>query len=194
MDLRNIMIIKSIKTIRCLVFGTSCLIALHAGSALSHEDAEQAGKVDFQISCGEVSQLAMNNGMAQLHNMMYVEAEEIFKTAAGKDPGCAMLYWGIAMTRFHPLWPGRPSEEDMAVGTTAIQKAQAVGGGSQRENDFIAAVSTIYLPTTQQTGMNELPPGLQDKDKSTIVTRTMSMQPRYLRFRISRRLTSLIKH
>jgi len=145
MGLHNTMIMKPVKTIRRLVFGTSCVIALHVGSVLSHEDAEQAGKVDFQISCGEESQSAMNRGMAQLHNMMYVEAEEIFKTAAGKDPGCAMLYWGIAMTRFHPLWPGRPSEEDMAVGTNAIQKAQAIGGGSERENDFIAAASKIYL-------------------------------------------------
>ena len=139
------MIIKAMRTIRCLAFGTSGLIALYAGNALSHDDADQAGTVDFDISCGEASQLAMNKGMAQLHNMMYVEAEKIFETAAGKDPGCAMLYWGIAMTRIHPLWPGRPSEEDMAVGTNAIQKAQALGGGSQRENDFIAAASKIYL-------------------------------------------------
>jgi len=70
MNLRNIIIMKSTRTIRWMVLGTSCLTALHAGSALSHEGAEQAGKVYFQISCVEQSQSEMNKGMAQLHNMI----------------------------------------------------------------------------------------------------------------------------
>lgn len=113
-------------------------------SSLSHNTNAEKGLVQFDVTCDESSQQAMNVGVAQLHNMMYLEAEDIFKTAAEKNNNCAMLHWGVSMTRFHPLWPGQPSGEDIAIGTAAIQHALATGGETDRENAYIKAAAAFY--------------------------------------------------
>lgn len=55
-----------------------------------------------------------------------------------------MLHWGVAMTRFHPLWPGRPSADDYAVGSGAVARAQEIGGQTEREKAYINAASAFY--------------------------------------------------
>ena len=128
---------------RLAVAAVSVIVA-NAAPVSAHEKNADKGIVEFTVSCDESSQQAMNIGIAQLHNMMYLEAEEIFKTAAEKSDDCALLHWGISMTRFHPLWPGRPSADDMAVGTEAIQRALALGGKTAREDAYIKAAAAFY--------------------------------------------------
>jgi hypothetical protein len=38
------------------------------------------------------------------------------------DPSCAMGYWGIAMSNWHPLW-SQPSAEELSVGSKAVAAA-----------------------------------------------------------------------
>src|SRR3974377_1160285 len=70
--------------------------------------AETAPKViedvDFAISCGSMSQKAFKHAVWTLHSFWYPEALEEFTAIAASEPGCAMAYWGIAMSHWYPLW------------------------------------------------------------------------------------------
>src|SRR5581483_4687516 len=56
---------------------------------------------------------------------------------------CAMGYWGIAMSNFHPIWEP-PSAAELKRGQAAIEKAKAAGAKTQRERDYIAALEVFY--------------------------------------------------
>jgi hypothetical protein len=53
-----------------------------------------------------------------------------------------MGYWGIAMSLWHPLWP--PPNEDVVRGQMAVARAEALGGKTEREKDYIAAIAAFY--------------------------------------------------
>ena len=110
---------------------------------LSGTAEEPVGKVDFQISCSPDAQDRFNRSLALLHHMMYGQAEKEFKAVAGLDPDCAMAYWGVAMTLFHPLW-APPNEDELSRGWEAVKKAESLKPATKREQDYIAAVKAFY--------------------------------------------------
>lgn len=101
------------------------------------------GKVNFHISCSPAVQGPFNRGVALLHHMMYGEAEVVFRKVAKEDSNCAMAYWGIAMTQFHPLW-APPSETELEKGMRAVEKAYALNSKSTRERAYIKAVGFFF--------------------------------------------------
>jgi tetratricopeptide (TPR) repeat protein len=76
--------------------------------------------------------------------MMYSQAEKEFTALAKLAPECAMTHWGIAMTLFHPLWPGQPNEDQLKKGWTAVEKAKSLNPKTEREQAYISAVGTFY--------------------------------------------------
>jgi hypothetical protein len=78
--------------------------------------------------------------------MMYIQAEEAFNRAAAADPGCGMAQWGVAMSNFHPLWPGTPSEAEIERGSAAAEKLASITSESAVEQALIDAVVTFYAP------------------------------------------------
>jgi tetratricopeptide (TPR) repeat protein len=107
-------------------------------------DPENLGKVSFANSCVPAVQAQFERGIALLHSFAYADATGEFHRVAEKDPRCAMAYWGIAMTHFHELWepPIYPSE--FPLGQQEIQRAQQLGGGTERERSFINALALVY--------------------------------------------------
>ena len=72
---------------------------------------KQFGSVDFKTSCSEKVQQDFDLAVALLHSFEYTEAEKMFARVIDKDPGCAMAYWGVAMSNYHPLWvPRKPPQ------------------------------------------------------------------------------------
>jgi tetratricopeptide (TPR) repeat protein len=59
------------------------------------------------------------------------------------EPDCAMAYWGMAMSRWYPLWYP-PSIESLKAGSEAVEKALAAGPKTEREKDYIAAIGSFY--------------------------------------------------
>ncbi|MBV8632094.1 MAG: hypothetical protein JOZ83_14280 [Silvibacterium sp.] len=78
-----------------------------------------------------------------LHSFWYEKAHDTFAAVAEKDPACGMAYWGIAMTYYHQLW-SPPGPADLKAGASALEKANAAGAKTQREQDYIAAIGTFY--------------------------------------------------
>lgn len=104
---------------------------------------EQLGEVHFPISCDPSAQKPFDRAVALLHSFWYDEAKRAFVEAGKADPNCAMTYWGVAMTLFHPLW-GMPEAAALKEGAAAISQAAAMGGGSDRERGYIQALGAFY--------------------------------------------------
>ncbi|HZS05180.1 MAG TPA: hypothetical protein VFD58_10130 [Blastocatellia bacterium] len=123
------------------------LLATPAGAQESHqhqhEATEQLGQVNFRVSCNPAAQKQFNRAAALLHSFWYDSAEQAFAEITVTDPRCAMGYWGIAMSNFHPIWEP-PSAAELKRGQAAIEKAKAAGAKTQRERDYIAALEVFY--------------------------------------------------
>jgi tetratricopeptide (TPR) repeat protein len=109
-----------------------------------HGAPEKLGAVSFPISCIEGVQQDFDKGIALLHSFAYGAAETAFRAVEEHDPHCAMAHWGIAMTHFHQLWEPRLPASTIPAGKEEIRRAQALGGGSERERRFIDALALIY--------------------------------------------------
>jgi hypothetical protein len=78
------------------------------------------------------------------HHVMYAQAEKEFRSIVASEPDCAMAHRGIAMTLFHPLWPGEPTEAELQQGSQAIEMANSLPPRTDRENAYIAAARSYY--------------------------------------------------
>jgi hypothetical protein len=109
----------------------------------SHEHSPQLGKLSFETTCSPAAQAQLETALRWLHSFEYRDAEKDFLAAAGADPSCAIAYWGVAMSNYHPLWAA-PTPAEFARGKGAIERAQAAGAKSQREKEYVAALDTFY--------------------------------------------------
>jgi tetratricopeptide (TPR) repeat protein len=107
-----------------------------------HNQGENLGKVSFPVSCTKV-QVEFNRAVALLHSFWYEEAEKTFSAIAKQEPGCAMAYWGIAMSNYHPVW-APPNPAELGRGLAAAEKAVSIGGKNERENGYINAIAAFY--------------------------------------------------
>ena len=109
-----------------------------------HPAPEKLGTVSFPISCAPAVQEQFNRGVALLHSFAYTPAEHTFQGIADQDPKCAMAHWGMAMTYFHQLWEPPLEPATTSIGQKEIQRAQSIGGGTERERQFIHALNAVY--------------------------------------------------
>jgi hypothetical protein len=107
------------------------------------EAVKMAGEVDFPVSCGPAAQKSFNQAVWTLHSFWYPEALKAFTAIGAAEPGCAMAYWGVAMSNWYPLWYP-PSPAMLKAGLEAVDKALAGGPKTAREKDYIAAIGTFF--------------------------------------------------
>ena len=126
------------------------LLILCAVLATAQEDHSQyqhavagLGTVDFPTSCNAKAQESFSRGAAQLHSFGYEEARLAFSDAAKADPTCAMAYWGVARTWYHPIW-APPTPDELKAGAAALARAQALDAKTSRERDYISALAVFY--------------------------------------------------
>jgi hypothetical protein len=109
----------------------------------SHPAPEKLGSVSFATSCAATVKPAFERAVALLHSFAYSASEQAFQAVAARDPGCAIAYWGMAMTHFHQLWEP-PAGDELRAGSEQIRKAVHIRAGSLRERQFIEALATYY--------------------------------------------------
>src|SRR5688572_4716002 len=81
--------------------GTAEITDLHlkTGNIISCGPPDKEfGKVSFEISCDGKVRDDFNVALALLHSFEYDEAEKMFAKIITEEPGCAIAYWGIAMS------------------------------------------------------------------------------------------------
>jgi tetratricopeptide (TPR) repeat protein len=107
------------------------------------QDGEMFGSVSFSASVPEKLRSDFNIGIALLHSFEYDEAEKMFAKVIDQSPDCAMAYWGVAMSNFHPLWVP-PTQPELQKGTRAIEVARSIHSKTKRESDYIEAMAKFY--------------------------------------------------
>ncbi len=109
----------------------------------SHGEAEQLGTVHFPASCRAEALPEFTRAVALLHSFGYEESRRSFEEVLRVDPACAMAYWGIAMTYYHPIW-SPPTADELAAGRSAAARAAELGGKTEREKAYIGAIGVFY--------------------------------------------------
>lgn len=118
-----------------------------AFSKEEHHETEgktkQLGSVQFPISCSAEAQKRFNHAVALLHSFWYEKAGQEFNAITEMEPTCAMGYWGVAMSLYHPLW-APPSVAELQKGREAVKQAKSAGTKTGREKDYIYAIEVFY--------------------------------------------------
>src|SRR6266581_989716 len=133
-----------------MLLPAAVVAAFLAAPLLAHEDDAAAsggqgqfGKVNFPTSCSAAVQPQFERGVAMLHSFFFPEHIKAFQAVIKADPGCAMAYWGLAISqRGNPLvlsWP----EENLKRALEAIQQGKAVAK-TERERDWLNALEIVY--------------------------------------------------
>ena len=115
------------------------------GPGIAQEDADQRlGTVHFATSCNETAQRRFDRAMRYQHSFWYTASREIFEETLKADPDCAIAYWGIALSYLNNPHSPVPAP-NLPLGLAAIEKAKAVGAKTQRERDYVDALSVMYV-------------------------------------------------
>jgi hypothetical protein len=112
---------------------------------------ERLGHVDFASGCHPRVQARFERGVALLHSFWYEEAGRAFGEVAAADSGCALAYWGRAMSVLHPLWtPPTPGERDRALADA--ERAVRLSGAGTRPRDYAEAIAAYYRGDAVEDG------------------------------------------
>jgi tetratricopeptide (TPR) repeat protein len=104
---------------------------------------EEFGTVEFMTSCNGKAKTDFNTAITLLHSFEYDEAEKAFAKVIDEEPECAMAYWGVAMSNFHPLW-SPPTPDELIKGNKAIEIARSLSNKTTREEAYINAIAEYY--------------------------------------------------
>ena len=119
-------------------------LALSAQAQHQHSGSGEFGSVRFPTSCSAAVQPQFERAVAMLHSFVYEQAGTAFQEIAKSDPGCAIAWWGVAMTEYHGLW----EQIRLKEGKDAVEKARDVAKSnpktSARERAYIEAVALIF--------------------------------------------------
>lgn len=104
---------------------------------------EQVGRVAFRTTCRPGARPHFERGVALLHSFWYEESGLAFAAASAADSGCAMAYWGRAMSLLHPLWTPPPPAE-ARDGLAQAERAVRLSVAGTRERGYAEAIATFY--------------------------------------------------
>jgi tetratricopeptide (TPR) repeat protein len=121
----------------------AALLALLPLAAFAHE-GEKLGKVSFPTSCDPKVQAQFERGVAMIHSYWFGPAKKTFEGVLEQDPNCAMAHWGIALDYLGNMLAAPPSRQNAQLAWEALQKAQSVGAKTERERQWIEALSTYF--------------------------------------------------
>jgi len=125
----------------CMAFATFATLA-HEGN---ESGRGKLGTVKFATSCDPKLQADFERAVAMLHSFWWSAAEKAFDDLFAKDPTCAIAAWGYASILMgNPLGGVGSAPADAKKAQAALEKARMIGARTDRENDYIAAVSAYY--------------------------------------------------
>ena len=119
------------------------LLGSPAYIAAQGDTEQQLGNVHFATTCNDTAQRRFDRAMRYQHSFWYSAAREIFEEAAKADTECGTAHWGIALSLLSNPHGPIPAP-DLPTGLAAIQKAKAIGAKSERERDYIDALTLMY--------------------------------------------------
>ena len=127
-----------------LLIAASLITAALTGTAIAQHHDENLGKVTFPTSCDPKVQAEFERGVAMLHSYWFNYARRTFEGVLQQDPSCAMAYWGIALDLLGNTLVGPPPRADAQAAWEALEKARAIPPKTERERDWLEALSAYY--------------------------------------------------
>jgi tetratricopeptide (TPR) repeat protein len=127
---------------KCLILVAGIAAAL-SYSAFGQQD-EKLGKLTFPTSCDPKVQADFERGVAMIHSYWFIYARKTFEGVLQQDPDCAIAYWGIALDYLGNSLATTPTRAEAEAGWAALEKAHAIGAKTERERDWIEALSAYY--------------------------------------------------
>ncbi|KAA5543055.1 redoxin domain-containing protein [Roseiconus nitratireducens] len=107
----------------------------------------------------ELAQQFFEQGVAQLHGFLYLEAERSFRQAAKEDPELAIAYWGMAMSN--------ENNSERARGFIDDAMERIGGRTTRREKLYIEALNRFIEKPADDEGQEEKNEEDQDKSESS---------------------------
>jgi tetratricopeptide (TPR) repeat protein len=89
-------------------------------------------------------QAEFDRGVAMLHSYWFIIARRTFDGILQQDPTCAIAHWGVAMDYLGNTLATTPTREEAQRAWDALEKARAAGPKTQRERDWIEALSAYF--------------------------------------------------
>lgn len=117
--------------------------------AHEHTATEHLGSVHFKTSCNAQAQPRFDRAVALMHSFQFGRAMDGFRSALAADPGCAIAYWGIALSDWSNPFAGFKSPAQLAQGLQAVNLGRAAAARTPRERDYIEAVARLYSDTAR---------------------------------------------
>jgi hypothetical protein len=118
-------------------------VAWAFGPSASAAPPEALGKVHFETSCKPDAQQRFDQAMLYQHSFWYRASQKSFEDALKANPECAIAYWGIALSLLYNPHVA-PPVKNLAEGAAALEKGKAANAKTQRERDYIDALSAMY--------------------------------------------------
>jgi len=110
-----------------------------------HDAAKNLGTVHFATSCNEAAQRDFDQAVALLHSFQFSRAIEQFNAALGKDGGCAIAHWGIALSYWgNPFAPALIDKSLLQLGRQSVASGQSPGASTDRERAYLEAAGKLY--------------------------------------------------
>lgn len=117
----------------------------HVGHHMAAMQNTVVGQVDFPNSCAPAVQDDFIRGVAMVHSFWYSVGEQVFRHVLAADPSCVIADWGIASLMMdNPLAGIGASPANAAKAQAVLAHAREVGAHTQREQDYLNAVSAYY--------------------------------------------------
>jgi tetratricopeptide (TPR) repeat protein len=114
-----------------------------SGSAFGQQD-ERLGRLSFPTSCDPKVQAEFERGVAMIHSYWFTIARRTFEGILQQDPDCAMAHWGIALDLLGNTLATTPTRAEADAAWAALEKARTIGAKTERERDWIEALSAYY--------------------------------------------------
>lgn len=127
----------------------SLVIGGAATPAAAHDAGgkpERLGTVVFKVSCKPDAQREINLAMAYYHSFAWAYVKEPLDRALQADAACGMAHFVRALSLLdNPFaWPTNLSPKLLDDGAAALAAARSTGLASQRERDYVEALSAFY--------------------------------------------------
>jgi tetratricopeptide (TPR) repeat protein len=122
----------------------AAVIAAAVTSTAFAQQDEKLGRLSFPTSCDPKVQAEFERGVAMIHSYWFLIARRTFENVLKQDPACAIAYWGVALDLLNNSLAVVPPRADAEAAWAALEKARQVGAGTQRERDWIEALSAYF--------------------------------------------------